>query len=183
VQDKENPIKKGEQGLCHEVEELKNIFDSITDIISIHDRDNKIIRVNKAFSNTFKMKPEEAIGRYCYELIHNKKEPVADCPHRQAIETKSPVRVEFFEPYLKLHLEVIVFPILDEGGEVIKIVHIAEDITERKKVELEEKVHLDRKITYLETFNRVAMGREFKIITLKQKVALLEKEIERLKKN
>ncbi|GAJ06271.1 unnamed protein product, partial [marine sediment metagenome] len=42
---------------------------------------------------------------------------------------------EFFEPHLGIHLEVATSPIFDDKGEVVASVHIARDITERKRME------------------------------------------------
>ena len=110
-------------------------FNAITDLISVQDRDFKIIRVNKAYADAFKMKPEELIGKTCYEVVHKTREPWPKCPHRQALETKKPVREEFFEPRLGLYLAVSVAPIFDKRGEVTGTIHMVRDITECKQAE------------------------------------------------
>jgi PAS domain S-box-containing protein len=124
-----------EEKLQQVVEEWSVTFDSITDLVSIHDKDFKIIRVNKAYANAFKMKPRELIGRTCYEVVHETKEPWPSCPHKRALETKKPATVEFFEPHLGIYLEVSTSPIFDDKGEVTGTVHLTKDITERKRVE------------------------------------------------
>ena len=127
--------KRMEEKLQQVVEEWSVTFDSITDLVSIHDKDFKIIRVNKAYANAFKMKPRELIGRTCYEVVHETKEPWPSCPHKRALETKKPAMVEFFEPHLGVYLEVSTSPIFDDKGEVTGTVHLTKDITERKRVE------------------------------------------------
>jgi len=114
-------------------------FNAITDLISVQDRDFKIIRVNKAYADAFKMKPEELIGKTCYEVVHKTREPCPKCPHRQALETKKPVKEEFFEPRLGLYLAVSVAPIFDKRGEVTGTIHMVRDITELKKAQEKEK--------------------------------------------
>ncbi len=57
---------------------LLTAFNSIADMVSIHDIDSKLVKVNKAFADTLKVKPEEVIGKTCYEIIHGTKEPPAD---------------------------------------------------------------------------------------------------------
>jgi PAS domain S-box-containing protein len=106
-------------------------------MISIHDRDYKIVRVNKAFADVFKTSPDEVIGKTCYEVVHCQKEPWPVCPHKQALETGQPVRQEFFESHLGIYLEVSASPIFNEEGKVVATVHIAKDITTRKKAEQE----------------------------------------------
>jgi PAS domain S-box-containing protein len=132
-QEKERLEKKIEQA----AEEWEATFNSITDLVSIHNKDFKIVRVNKAFADVFKTSPDELIGKTCYEVVHCKKEPWPVCPHKQALETGQPVRAEFFDSHLGIYLEVSASPIFNEEGKVVATVHIAKDITTRKKAEQE----------------------------------------------
>ena len=127
--------KRIEEKIKQTAEEWSVTFDSITDLVSIHDKDFKIIRVNKACANAFKMKPQELIGRTCYEVVHETKEPWPNCPHKRTLETRKPVTLEFFEPHLGVYLEVSTSPIFDNKGEVTSTVHLTKDITERKRTE------------------------------------------------
>jgi len=115
--------------------EWRTTFDSITDLVSIVDRDFKLKRVNKAFADAFGLHPKEVIGRTCYELVHGSKKPHPDCPCKKSLLTKEPATVEFFDTFLNKYLEVSTSPVLDNKGEVTSVVHIARDITERKRVE------------------------------------------------
>ena len=131
--------KRTEEKIRRAAEEWRTTFDSITDLVSILDRDCRLLRVNKAFADTFKMNPRELIGKTCYEVIHGAKEPMPNCPHQETLKTKKPARAEFFEPHLRIHLEVSTSPIFNEEGEVIASVYIARDITERKQAEVEKR--------------------------------------------
>jgi len=91
------------------------------------------------------MKPEEVIGKNCYEIMHGTKEPPRYCPHKQTLDTKKPQRAEFFEPHLGIYVEASTSPILDENGEIIASVHIAKDITQRKLAE-EKQAELVEKV-------------------------------------
>ncbi|MDP8299628.1 MAG: cache domain-containing protein, partial [Candidatus Tantalella remota] len=119
----------------HSAQEWQETFDSITDLISIQDKDFRILRVNKAYAEAFGMKPEEIEGKLCHELVHGTKDPWPTCPAKELFVTKKAQRSEFFEPKLGIYLEVLTTPILDEEGEVAGIVHITKDISERKKSE------------------------------------------------
>ena len=90
--------KRVEGNIKRAAEEWGTTFDAITDLISIHDKDYRFIRVNKAFINTFKMEPPELIGKTCYEVVHGTNGPVSNCPHIR------PTRCEFFEPHLRFYL-------------------------------------------------------------------------------
>ncbi|MBW7992815.1 MAG: PAS domain S-box protein [Planctomycetes bacterium] len=142
--------KKTEKKLIQAAEEWKLTFDSISDLISIQSKDFKFLNVNKAFAEAFEMKPEEAVGKTCCELVHGTKEPWPACPHKMTLDTKKPERVEFFESHLGLYLEVSVSPIFSEDGEFVASVHIAKNITERKKVEEKQTKLLEK----VENINR-----------------------------
>jgi PAS domain S-box-containing protein len=127
--------KRAEEKIKRAAEEWRTTFDSITDLVSIHDRDFRLTRMNKAFANAFKTEPQELIGKVCYEIVHRTTEPVLNCPHMKTLETKKATTGEFCEPHLGVHLEVSTSPIFNENGEVTASVHVARDITERKQAE------------------------------------------------
>jgi PAS domain S-box-containing protein len=116
-------------------EEWRRTFDSITDLISIQDKDFRIVKVNKAYADVFKRKPQELLGKTCYELIHGTDGPVQNCPHQRTLQSGKPFREEFFEPNLGIFLEVNTSPIFDVKGNVVGSVHIARDISVRKRMD------------------------------------------------
>ena len=127
--------RQAEEKIKHAAGEWRATFDSITDLVSIHDKDFRLVRVNKAYADVFKTKPKELLGKTCYEIFHGRKEPVPNCPHMKTLETKKPVMVEFFEPHLGVHLQMSTSPIFNEKGDVLGSVHIAKDITKRKEAD------------------------------------------------
>ncbi len=127
--------KQAEEKIESAAEEWRTTFDSITDFISIHDRDNRIVRVNKAFADALKTTPKKLIGKVCHQLMHGTKEPPANCPHRQTLKTGKPATIEVFEPNLGIYVQESASPIFDEKGEVAGSVHITKNITERKRME------------------------------------------------
>ena len=127
--------RKAEEDARELAKEWKTTFDSIADLVSIQDNDFRLVRVNRAYEETVKMKQEELVGKRCYEVIHGSSCPVGSCPHQQTITTKKSCRLELYEPRLGVYLEASTSPIINETGEVIGTVHIAKDITERKQAE------------------------------------------------
>ncbi|MFO7773563.1 MAG: PAS domain S-box protein [Dehalococcoidia bacterium] len=124
--------KQAEEAVRRAAQEWRETFDSISDAISIHDKDYKIQRANRAFADMFHMEPGQVIGKHCYEL-HKGAKPIAGCPHRQTLATGKPAVAEFYESHLGKHLLESTSPILDMRGEVVGTVHVTRDITKQKQ--------------------------------------------------
>jgi PAS domain S-box-containing protein len=135
--------KQAQERIERAAEEWRTTFDSITDFISIHDKDNRLVRMNKALAGAFKTTPQELIGKACHEVMHGTKEPPANCPYRQTLTTGKPATMEMFEPTLGIWLQESTSPIFDEKGEVTGSVHIVRDVSGRKRME-EQLVMTDR---------------------------------------
>ncbi len=116
-------------------EEWQRTFNSISQPVSIHDREYRIIRANKAFSDFFKKSFRDLIGKKCFEIFHCSNGPLPNCPHTKTLETEINCSEELFEPTLNKHLRIITSPILNDTGECTGSVHITEDITDRKLAE------------------------------------------------
>lgn len=110
-------------------------FDSLSDMVSIQDRNCRLIRVNKAYADGVGMKPEELNGKNCYTMLHHAEHAIDNCPHQETMRTRKPTTREIYEPELGIFLEVTTSPIFNETGEVSGSVHIAKNITKRKRAE------------------------------------------------
>ncbi len=123
---------RAEEALKLAAEEWRETFDSITDAISIHDKNHKILRANRACADIFHVKPSQLLGKHCYEL-HEEGKPFSNCPHKQTVATGKAAVAELYESNLGKYLLETTSPVFDETGEVISIVHITRDITEQKR--------------------------------------------------
>ena len=127
--------KQAEEKAYAASEEWEATFNSITDLVSIHDTDFRVVKVNRALCEALGKAPDELVGQRCYELIHGTDEPWHTCPQRQAMECKRPVTEEFWEPRLEKYLLVSCSPIVNDRGDVIGTTHTARDITLRRRAE------------------------------------------------
>ncbi len=120
-----------------------NTFDTITDFVSVHDKNMKFVRVNRTLASFIGKDPEDILGSYCYELIHNRDNPFPDCPHVRAIETGKTVSVEFDDPKIGFPLLVTCSPLFHDDGSLMGSVHIARDISQQKNAanERERLIH------------------------------------------
>jgi PAS domain S-box-containing protein len=114
-------------------EEWQMTFDSISELVFIEDTDYTIIKVNKAFCNAIRLRPEEIIGRKCYELLHNSSKPWPGCPFGKSLDDSASHSQEVDDPRIGIPLLVSVSPLLDDKGRLLGAVHIAKDISEIKQ--------------------------------------------------
>jgi PAS domain S-box-containing protein len=117
------------------LKDWESILNSVSDLISIHDKTYRLIWVNHAFVKMFNKNRNEIIGEKCFEIIHDKNEPWHVCPHSMTLKTGKACTEEFFEQNLGCYVQVSTSPILDNKENIVGSVHIVKDITERKKAE------------------------------------------------
>ncbi len=127
--------KAAQQGLEQAAEEWARTFDSIAELVFLTDSDFRLLMVNKAVADAFSRKPEELVGKHCYEIVHGTDGPVPYCPRTRTLKTGEAASEEFFEPHLGIHLQMSTSPIFNNKGEVTGSVDIAKDITQRKQME------------------------------------------------
>lgn len=148
--------KRAEEAVRRSEKEWHKTFDSISDLIFIQDMDFTILKANKAFADLFKCKPEDLIGKKCYELLHKTGEPWRDCPFKLTKEDGKPRIQEVDDPEIGIPLLVSASPIFDEDGKVVAGVHVATNISERKKTEkalIESKKRLEKHASDLKKTN------------------------------
>jgi PAS domain S-box-containing protein len=126
--------KHTEEKMRQAIQEWETTFNSITEMVFIQDNEFSILRANQSFANFLHIRPEECIGKKCYQLLHGISTSHASCPCTQVHQTKKPSIVKFFEPYLDKYLEMSVSPIITDTGEISGAVHIIKDITEQKNI-------------------------------------------------
>ncbi|MHC4182048.1 MAG: ATP-binding protein [Planctomycetota bacterium] len=136
-------------------DEWLKTFDAITDIITIHDKEFKILRANNSFYEKFNIDKGQLPDKRCYEIFHNTDSPLRSCPLDKSIKSLKPEIEEIDDPNMGGVFLVSVYPLEDEKGEVYGFVHLAKDITFQKKVErqlVENAKELKTANTELESF-------------------------------
>ncbi|MCD6467893.1 MAG: PAS domain-containing protein [Thermoplasmata archaeon] len=147
---------------------IQSIFDGLQDGLSLLDTDFNILKVNRWMEELYRDEMP-VVGRKCYEVYQKRNSVCPWCPSLKALEsgeTRSAL-----VPYPSAEktigwLELSAHPVKDENGVVVNIIEHVKDVTERKK--MEEK--LKEKLKELETFYKVAVDRELRMIELKREV-------------
>ena len=129
--------RKTEEFIKQSKKDWESTFDTLEDMITIHDKDFNIIRTNRAAQELHKLPFHEILHTKCYKYYHGTEAPPANCPSCESMRTGFPSSHEFFEPFLNKHIEVSAIPRFDSNNEFSGLIHIVRDITKRKEVEAE----------------------------------------------
>lgn len=123
----------------------ERVIDSLGDVLLVIDpKDYTIISANEAALKQLKLRKEDLIGKTCYETTHHRSTPCKPphhiCPIHEMLTTGKIVTVEhthFDKDNKEIYVEVSAHPVRNQEGNIIQVVHLARDITERKKIEQE----------------------------------------------
>ncbi|MBU1877395.1 MAG: GAF domain-containing protein, partial [Chloroflexi bacterium] len=113
----------------------ESIFQAIGHATLILSPDQTVLAANRAAVQATGLTEAELRGQKCYDIFHRTDHPPAECPLNQMQYTAYMVAGEMEVGALDGWFLVSCTPVLDESGELEKIIHIATDITERKQAE------------------------------------------------
>ena len=127
--------KQVETELIRARDEWVRTFDAVPDLIMILDTEHRIVRANKAMADKLGCSPEELVGLNCHKVVHDTEEPPEFCPHALLLRSGTGRSVEVYEGRLKGDFLVSVSPLYDQEGRLTGSVHVARNISERKRAE------------------------------------------------
>jgi PAS domain S-box-containing protein len=190
-----------------EIAERKKIEDKLglyrlmfafsNDGIAVIETDGRYVEQNEAHARLIGYSDEEL--RDCTPAVHLGEETFAGITRQ--LETTGSFRGEVIirtKSGVPVHADLSAFTVRNRTGEVVRYVGIKRDISERKRAEHEReellkklkaeqtrlersKMELQEKISDLERFEEVVVGRELKMMALERDLARLQKELDRLK--
>jgi len=131
----ERVLAKEKEALIQAKEEWERTFDSVPDLIAILDNEHRVVRVNRAMAMRLGRQPEECVGVACCTLIHGTDSPPAFCPHSRTLSDGREHEVEIHESHLGRDFLISTTPLQGPDGRMNGVVHVARDITERKRAE------------------------------------------------
>ncbi len=140
-----------QKALNEKMLEYELLFDNVPCVVTVQDRDYKLLEYNKETRDRFSPFP----GAYCYQAYKGINERCEECPVEKTFQTglahcSEENRRNPDGTYS--HWIVHTAPIVDQDGRVTKAMEMCLDITERKK--LEEKLKESEK-KYHTIFNNV----------------------------
>ena len=129
-------IGKKQAELNQQRDEYQNLFELVPCLITVQDRDYKLINYNRMFAEKFDPQP----GDYCYHAYKGLTEKCQSCPVEKTFEDGLPHHSEesgVDRDGSVRHWYVITSPVRDDTGRITSAMEINLDITERKKLEQE----------------------------------------------
>ncbi|MDA8407497.1 MAG: PAS domain S-box protein [Deltaproteobacteria bacterium] len=127
--------KRAEDDLRKSRQDWEDIFQAIGHPTIIMDKEHRIVAANKATIEATGKSLEELFNAKCYEIFHNSGEAPQACPMEALLKSGSVDPVEMEMEALGRHFLVSCTPVFDKDGTIEKIIHVATDITERKRAE------------------------------------------------
>jgi PAS domain S-box-containing protein len=106
-------------------DDWEKTFNTMSDFVSVHDKDFKIIRVNNALCDFIGKKPDEITGKYCYQIFHNTNTPIENCPHKKTSGTGHSETEIINDPNIGIPLQITCSPLFDTDKTFQGSVHIA----------------------------------------------------------
>ncbi|MHB8810964.1 MAG: ATP-binding protein [Desulfobulbaceae bacterium] len=142
---------------------MEGIANGIGEGILVLDPDFRIFWANTYILEQYGMDLEAIRGKFCYEVTHGKSSPCSPphdpCPILLEQGAGRPIPLEhihFDKQGNQCLVEVVVYPLQDENGDIYRYLHISRDITERvEKVKLEDQLRHSQK---MEAIGRLSGG-------------------------
>jgi len=163
---------------------FSSILEGMQDSIIVLNRNFEILYANSSYSRNVGCRLEQIKGRYCYEISHRRKKPCyqedKECVVKRTFDTGFSSSMIYMHPDMTnnpQYFETIAYPIKDISGYIVSVAKRITDITEKNKLNHE----LKTRVKDLEEFYNMAVGREVKMIELKEEIKNLRNELARYK--
>jgi len=117
-------------------QDWEETFHTITDMITVHDKDFNIIYANRAAQDILNLPAIDGTAAHkCFKFYHGTECPPHGCPSCDCLKTGLPANFEIYEPHLNMYIEIRSMPRLDRNNKLVGLIHIARDVSERKRAE------------------------------------------------
>ncbi|MEW6585286.1 MAG: PAS domain S-box protein [Nitrospirota bacterium] len=141
-----------------------------------HDTGGIITYVSPSATDMLGYSREEILTHYTDYLTDNpvNKKAIEHTNRSMSGQRQPPYEIEIYHKDGNVRLiELTEVPVFDDSGRVIAVEGVAHDITERKKAEAE----IQKRVKDLEDFYEMSVGRELRMIELKEQIKELKEEL------
>jgi len=126
--------KRAEEALRKTEQEKTAILNSMSEVVVYQDTEMRVLWANRVAGESVGVAPEQLVGRHCYEIWPQRSQPCVGCPVVRVRETGQPQEAEITTPDGRVWF-IRGYPIQDANDDLMGIVEVTLDITERKRAE------------------------------------------------
>ena len=155
---------------------LEGVLDAIPDMIGIQYPNHDVERYNKAGIDFFEKYNLDYKNKKCFEII-NQSQVCEDCATEKAKKSKKIEYCEKFLPEINKYFNCISNPILDDNGNVVKIIEQIRDVTELKLQEQKLKESEEKYRQLVESSNDIVYK-----INKERKISFISSAFQRILK-
>ncbi len=156
--------KKTEQALIESRTTARALLDATQESLLLLDDKGILLAANETAASRLQMTPEQLKGTNLFDLLPSEIQKARKARFDKVLRSGTPIDFEDTRNGRIFHSNY--YPIQAKTGEVTGVAIFAVDITERKRAE--EKLH--ENIDELERFSKLAVGREDRMIELKEEI-------------
>jgi PAS domain S-box-containing protein len=161
---------RAEQALRQNELRQRALLEALPDLVWLKDTDGVYLACNPRFERFFGATEARIVGRTDYDFVGRELADFFRENDRAAMAAGKPCvneeEITFADDGHREHLETIKTPMFNADGELVGILGIARDITGRKRGETE----LQARVAELQRWQQVTLGREGRILELKQEI-------------
>jgi PAS domain S-box-containing protein len=173
--------KLAEEKLRESEKKYRTLLETLPQKIFHKDKNSVYASCNANYARDLKIKPAEIAGKTDYDFFSEELAEKYRTDDKRIIESGKieDIQEEYIQNGQKCFVHTVKTPVRDDKGNVIGILGIFWDITEKEKMEEEIK----KRVKELEEFYQMAVGRELRMKELKEKIESLKKELSKYKKD
>jgi PAS domain S-box-containing protein len=156
--------KQAEEALRESRATARGLLDATLESLLLLDKEGNIIAVNQTAARRHQRTPEELIGKNRFDILPQNLRESRKAHFNNVLQSGKPLDFEDIRDGIVFHHNY--YPVQDKTGATIGVAIFAQDISERKHLEKEMKQNVEE----LEQFSKLAIGREVKMIQLKEEI-------------
>ena len=159
VREQTQELRRANEELHRASAAWEQTFNAVPDLIMVLDRECRIVRANRAMTAKLGPPGSRFFGLRCHELVHGRDATPEYCPHAALMRDGCEHTVEITDARLGGTFILSASPLHDAAGRLTGSVHVARDITERKRTAEELQRSEEKYRDLVESANSIIMRR------------------------
>ncbi|PNU19673.1 hypothetical protein C2E25_11250 [Geothermobacter hydrogeniphilus] len=117
-------------------QQLRTLFDGIPDSLVLYDEQMRILWANRGAAELLRCSEQDLVGQCCHQVLYDRRQSCGDCAVARALASGQLEMGQWERAEGRL-LEVRAFPVVNDQGAVIRVIELAQDVTEKLRAQRE----------------------------------------------